>query len=46
MIQHQLMGPTIANRLKCLTFAPQAALWSQQTCVYRILRTIPLTCVT
>ena len=26
MIHHQLTGPTIASRLKCLTFAPQDSL--------------------
>ena len=46
MIHHQLTGPTIASRLKYLTFAPQDSLRSRQACVYRILRTIPLTCVT
>jgi hypothetical protein len=46
MIHYQLMGPAIAGRYKCLTFAPQAALISQQVCVYRILRTIALTGVT
>jgi hypothetical protein len=42
-IHHQLTGPTMASRLKCLTFTPQAALRLRQACVYRILRTIPFT---
>ena len=46
MIHHQLPGLTIASRLKYLASAPQAALRSRQACVYRIRRTIPLTCVT
>ena len=42
----QLTGPAISGRLKVLNQVSVAALFSRQACAYRILRTIPLTCLT